>query len=311
MMSFHMVYLIFKELNIKLISCSVLPFQTDQPIEAIPMRQRNYKGRFVVVYFDDILIYSKNLDDHVMPLNSVLGVDEEKVGAIQDWSSLTIIGTGIGAVLMQGGRLIAYFNEKLSRAALNYPTYDKELQAKSRVQSHGLYTPLSIPSEPLIDISMDFVLGFPKSKCGRDSIFVVVDRFSKMTHLIPYHKTDDASHVADLLFREIVRLYGMPRTIVLDRDVKFFSYFWKTLWCDNLRTNSFQDEGNDEDTTNKWNANPIQVPVGPIIRAQAKKFKETLNGLIQNIWVEVNSWKTKEDTLHILHCWISMIQVLE
>ena len=104
-------------------------------------------------------------------------------------------------------------------------------QAKSRVQSHGLYTPLSIPSEPLIDISMDFVLGFPKSKCGRDSIFVVVDRFSKMTHLIPYHKTDDASHVADLLFREIVRLYGMPRTIVLDRDVKFFSYFWKTLWC--------------------------------------------------------------------------------
>ena len=42
-MSFHMVYLIFKELNIKLISCSVLPFQTDQPIEAIPMRQRNYK----------------------------------------------------------------------------------------------------------------------------------------------------------------------------------------------------------------------------------------------------------------------------
>ena len=80
---------------------------------------------------------------------------------------------------------------------------------------------------------------------------------------------------------------------------------------DNLRTNSFQEEGNDEGTTNKWNANPIQVPVGPIIRAQAKKFKETLNGLIQNIWVEVNSWKTKEDTLHILHCWISMIQVLE
>ena len=97
------------------------------------------------------------------------------------------------------------------------------------MQTHGLYTPLSIPSEPLIDISMDFVLGFPKSKCGRDSIFVVVDRFSKMTHLIPYHKTDDASHVADLFYREIIRLHGMPKTIVLDKNDKFLSYFWNTV----------------------------------------------------------------------------------
>ena len=81
--------------------------------------------------------------------------------------------------------------------------------AKSHSLAQGLYTLLPTPQGPWLNVSMDFVLGLPCTQCNKDSIMVVVDRFSKMAHFIACHKSNDASHVADLYFREVMRLHGM------------------------------------------------------------------------------------------------------
>ena len=57
-----------------------------------------------------------------------------------------------------------------------------------------------------------------------------MDIFFKMAHFIPCKKTSDDEHVPKILFKEVVRLHGLPRSIISDRDIKFVGYFWRTLW---------------------------------------------------------------------------------
>ncbi|KAK1681332.1 hypothetical protein QYE76_042180 [Lolium multiflorum] len=251
-------------------------------------------GKSVVVYFDDILIYSKNLEDHVQHVREVLcilrheklfanlpkchfaqnklvflgfvvsangiEVDSSKVEAIHNWPTPTNVGQvrsfhglagfyrrfvkdfstiacplneltkknvpfvwgkaqqkafdelkkrlteapllalpdfaktfeiecdasglGIGGVLMQNGKPVAYYSEKLDGARLNYPIYDKELYALVRV----------------LEVWQHYL--WPKE-------FVI-------------HSDHES-------LKEVVRLHGIPASIVSDRDVKFMSYLWKSL----------------------------------------------------------------------------------
>jgi hypothetical protein len=77
---------------------------------------------------------------------------------------------------------------------------------------------------------MDFVVGLPTTRKKNDSIFVVVDRFSKMVVFAACKTTINAYKVAELFFTEVVRHHGLSNSLVSDRDVKFMSTFWKEVW---------------------------------------------------------------------------------
>lgn len=98
---------------------------------------------------------------------------------------------------------------------------------------HGVLRPLPVPERPWQDISMDFVTGLPTSN-EYDAILVVVDRLSKMRHLIPCHTTANAEDVAKMFLNSVWKLHGLPNSIISDRGTQFTSNFWKKL-CHLLR----------------------------------------------------------------------------
>ncbi|KAL1937189.1 hypothetical protein VTO73DRAFT_14488 [Trametes versicolor] len=92
----------------------------------------------------------------------------------------------------------------------------------------GLLHSLPLPDQPWDSIAMDFVGPFPECD-GFDYLWVIVDRFSGTVHLIPTTTTVRASALAWLFLKEIVRLHGLPTSIVSDRDSKFISKFWRDV----------------------------------------------------------------------------------
>jgi len=107
-----------------------------------------------------------------------------------------------------------------------------DLCQRNKAQSgkpHGLLQPLSIPDAPWDSVSMDFVVALPKTEGGYDAVLVLVDRLTKMVHLAPTMSSCTAEQTARLSFDNVVRLHGVPKSVVSDRGTQFASKFWGAL----------------------------------------------------------------------------------
>ena len=76
---------------------------------------------------------------------------------------------------------------------------------------------------------MDFIVGLPMTICRHDAIMVTIDRLNKVVHFSPIRSSYTAASVANVFMRDIVRLHGIPRKIISDRDLVFTSAFWTSL----------------------------------------------------------------------------------
>ncbi|KAE8792485.1 serine/threonine-protein kinase TIO-like [Hordeum vulgare] len=136
--------------------------------------------------------------------------------------------------------------------------------------------PLHVPVAPWEDISMDFVLGLLRTRRGSDVVFVAMNKFPKMAHFILCRKTTYAHHVANLLFREVVRLHGVSRSIISNHDIKFLAAFCLTLWKQFNIELKFSSP-----STNRWSNELVNKFLGNLICCICGEERE--NGIRLNL----------------------------
>ena len=126
-------------------------------------------------------------------------------------------------------------------------------------------------------VSMDFMFGYPKDSKGRTGILVIVDRFSKMAHLVPVSERITSKETARVFLDTIFRHHGMPESIVSDRDPKFVAAFWKHLMelCGTKLLMSTAAHPESDGQTERVNR-----VIGDVMRSYATQFHKNWSDLL-------------------------------
>jgi hypothetical protein len=124
-----------------------------------------------------------------------------------------------------------------------WPLLDKEVKEyvssclacatnKARNQKlPGPLHPLPIPQRRWDQVTIDFVMPLPRTRKGHNGLMTMVDKYSKMLHVAPCTDNITAQGTAAIFFEQVVRHHGLPASIVSDRDTRFTSDFWQSLWA--------------------------------------------------------------------------------
>ncbi|XP_069151841.1 uncharacterized protein [Solanum lycopersicum] len=180
---------------------------------------------------DDILVYSRSQEEHADNLRKVLRVLQHqklyaKFSKCEFWLTyLAFLWHIIGAdgIRVDTQKIEADIEEFVAQC----PNCQ---QVKIEHQKPGaLLQEIEIPTWKWEMINMDFITGIPRPQRKCDSIWVIVDRLTKLAQFLPVMTTYSAEDYARLYFREIVRLHGVPTSVISDRGAQFAISFWRSF----------------------------------------------------------------------------------
>nr|GEY20511.1 reverse transcriptase domain-containing protein [Tanacetum cinerariifolium] len=187
----------------------VMPFGlTNAPAVFMDLMNRvckPYLDKFVIVFIDDILIYSKNKQEHEEHLKLILKLLKKEQLFIEGFSK--IASAPILALLERSEDFVVYCDASIK----------------------GLGAVLMQREKKWDNITMDFVTKLLKTQSGNDTIWLVVDRLTKSAHFLPMMETDPMDKLARLYLKKVVTRHGIPVSIICDYDPRFTSNFWKAF----------------------------------------------------------------------------------
>ncbi|XP_069154406.1 uncharacterized protein [Solanum lycopersicum] len=153
-----------------------------------------------------------------------------KANVVADALSRKAVSMGSLAMLQVGERPLARDVQSLANSFVRLDISESGKQVKYEHQKPGGVTQrMPIPEWKWERIAMDFVVGLPCTLGKFDAIWVIVDRLTKSAHFVPVQTTYNSEKLAKIYIREIVRLHGVPISIISDRGTQFTSHFWRSM----------------------------------------------------------------------------------